>query len=199
MIVQEKNELHIMTDTKTRIIDATGQLFRRSGYNGTSLKQVTETAEVPVGSVYHFFPGGKFELTIEVIQSTGLAFRIMVEQVMDSEPTLTGAINAVFTQAGQQLEMVDYEDICPIGSVAREVASTNDRLRLAIANVFADWVEAAHDRFRAAGLSSTDARHLAFLFISSLEGSFILARTLRSREPMEAAAKTLCALAKTCK
>ena len=70
-----------MTKTRDRFITATNELFRRYGYNGTSLKQVTEAAAAPVGSLYHFFPGGKAELTEAVIEETGLV--VEVEELID--------------------------------------------------------------------------------------------------------------------
>ena len=51
-----------MTGTRERIVTATNELFRRRGYNGTSLKDVTVASGATTGSLYHFFPGGKAEL-----------------------------------------------------------------------------------------------------------------------------------------
>ena len=47
-----------------------------------------------------------------------------------------------FDGAAAVLEETDYLDACPIGTVALEVASTNDRLRAATADVFDSWVAA---------------------------------------------------------
>ena len=55
------------SDTRTRILDTTADLFRRHGYTGTGMKQIVQAANAPFGSLYHHFPGGKEQLAAEVI------------------------------------------------------------------------------------------------------------------------------------
>ncbi len=49
-------------------------LFRRTGYTGTGMKQIAQAAGAPFGSIYHFFPGGKAQLGEEVIRSAGAGY-----------------------------------------------------------------------------------------------------------------------------
>lgn len=58
-------------ETRRRILQAGTELFRRSGYTGTGMKQIAEAAGAPFGSIYHFFPGGKAQLGEEVIRTSG--------------------------------------------------------------------------------------------------------------------------------
>jgi hypothetical protein len=53
--------------------------------------------------------------------------------------------------------------------------------------VFSEWIDAATERLAAVGLSRRTARELAVSMLSSLEGAFVLARALRSTEPLEVA------------
>ena len=62
--------------TKQRILYAAAELFRRRGYSGTGLKQISEESRAPFGSLYHHFPGGKEELGEDVIRQG--AFPIIV-------------------------------------------------------------------------------------------------------------------------
>ncbi|HEU5448348.1 MAG TPA: TetR/AcrR family transcriptional regulator, partial [Acidimicrobiia bacterium] len=48
--------------TRDRIVAAAAQLYGRYGYTGVGLKQVAAESGAPIGSLYHFFPGGKEEL-----------------------------------------------------------------------------------------------------------------------------------------
>ena len=140
---------------------ATAELFRRHGYHGTSLKQVTVAGEAPFGSLYHFFPGGKQELAEAVIDSSGRAYQELFEVIYDAAGDPGTAISDFFDGAAEVLEQTDYIDPCPIGSVALEVASTDDRLRRATERVFASWTEAATTRLEAAGVDRADAEELA--------------------------------------
>ncbi|HEY2054506.1 MAG TPA: TetR/AcrR family transcriptional regulator [Solirubrobacterales bacterium] len=165
--------------TRDRILFATAELFRRQGYNGTGLKQVVAEADAPFGSLYHHFPGGKGELGEEVIHSAGAFFQALVTAVYDEEATTEASVRAVFSGAAETLEATDYEDACPIATVALEVASTDDRLRAATAAVFERWTEALTERI--------GDRDQALAIIAALEGAFVLCRASRSTEAMHAA------------
>ena len=36
-----------MTDTRDRLVEATAELFRLNGYNGTAVKQIVQSAKAP--------------------------------------------------------------------------------------------------------------------------------------------------------
>ena len=178
-----------MATTRERIVTATAELFRRQGYNGTSLKQVTVAAGAPFGSLYHGFPGGKEELAEVVIETSGAAYRELFEVIADAAPDIVAGVGDFFEGAAVVLEETGYVDACPIGTVALEVASTNDRLRRATERVFAGWVEAATVRLRASGIAADEADDLAQTLVAAIEGGFMLSRAARSPEPMRAAGR----------
>ncbi|MEX2394122.1 MAG: TetR/AcrR family transcriptional regulator [Actinomycetota bacterium] len=177
-----------VTPTRDRILETTAELFRRHGYVGTGLKQIVADANAPFGSIYHHFPGGKEQLGAEVIRSSGLMYQLLVTGVLDAAPDIVTGVRDCFTAAAAVLEATDYQDACPIETVALEVASTNEVLRQACADVFDGWIAAGLDRHEAAGLDRDTARALTVLFISTLEGAFVLCRAKRDTEALEVAA-----------
>lgn len=170
---------------------ATLELFRRHGYNGTSVKQVTAAAQAPFGSLYHFFPGGKEELAEAVIATSGRAYQELFEAIYDSADSPEQAIADFFEGAAEVLEETDYVDVCPIGTVALEVASTNERLRRSTDRVFEGWVRVAADRLERAGLDRPGAEELAAALVAAVEGGFTLSRASRSPEPMRATGRAM--------
>jgi AcrR family transcriptional regulator len=180
----------VATNTKERIVTTTAELFRRQGYTGTGLKQIVAGAAAPFGSVYHFFPGGKEQLGAEVIHVAGRFYQELVEAVWDAAADPVTGVADVFTGAAETLRQTDYADACPIATVALEVASTNEVLRVATAEVFSAWIEAAVERFAAAGIGRTKSRELALATIALLEGAFVLGRATRTTEALEAAGAT---------
>ena len=170
---------------------ATGELLRRQGFNGTSLKQVAQASGAPIGSLYHQFPGGKDELVDEVIRTSGAAYRELFELIYDAANDAASAITDFFDAAALVLEQTDYIDACPIGTVALEVASTNDRLRQATEEVFDSWVRAATERLATAGLGEEDARETAVALVAGVEGGFMLSRAAKSPEPMRSTGRLL--------
>jgi hypothetical protein len=118
----------------------------------------------------------------------------IVEAVLDAAPDAVTAVGDAFAGAAEVLRATDYVDACPIATVALEVASSNDRLRQATADVFADWVDRGAARFVQQGISPGKARELATVFIELLEGAFILSRAMRSTQPLETAGAAATAL-----
>jgi AcrR family transcriptional regulator len=175
------------TNTKERIVDSSATLFRRQGYTATGVKQIVAEAEAPFSSLYHFFPEGKDQLAAEVIRSSGLFFGELVEAVFDAAPDVLTGVHDCFAGAAETLRQTNYADACPIATVALEVASTNEPLRLATAEVFEGWLRSGTERFAGAGLPETRARELAIGMIAALEGAFVLSRAMRTTEPLEVA------------
>jgi AcrR family transcriptional regulator len=167
--------------TRERILYATAELFRRQGYSGTGLKQIVTEAQAPFGSLYHHFPGGKQQLADEVIRAGGAFFQALVTAVYDEQATAETSVRAVFEGAAETLAATEFQDACPIATIALEVASTNDVLRRATAEAFEQWTVALTERL--------GDRDLALAVIAALEGAFVLCRARRTVEPMLAAGR----------
>ncbi len=180
--------------TRDRIIYASAELFRRQGYAGTGLKQIATEARAPFGSLYHFFPGGKEQLADEVLRTGGRFFLALYEAIAGAAPNLPTAIRDFFAGAGETLEATDYADACPIATVAGEIASTHDVLRVATADAFESWLAALARDAVQAGVPADRARPLAQTVLALLEGAFLLSRSTRSLEPMQACSEAAIAL-----
>jgi AcrR family transcriptional regulator len=170
------------TNTRERLIDASAELLRRQGYSATGVKQIVEEARAPVASLYHFFPGGKEQLGAEAIRVSGKLYEQLIPAVLDVAPDPVTGVRMFFAGAAQHLVETDYEDACPIATVALEVSSSSETMRAACAEVFESWVTAGAERYPV-----ENARELTIGFIAALEGAFVLARAWRSTEPLEVA------------
>ncbi|MFW0785278.1 TetR/AcrR family transcriptional regulator [Gordonia sp. CPCC 206044] len=177
--------------TRTRILDTSTELFRRQGMTGTGLKQIAAASGATLGSIYHFFPGGKDELAAETIRAAGEEYRALVFSFFADGDDLLGSVEAAFGAAAEFLVETDYADACPIATVALEVASTNDMLRRVTADVFVSWIESGTAHLESSGLKPEVARRAIIGFITGLEGAFVLARAMRSTEPLDAARETV--------
>ena len=185
-----------MSSTRERIVDAGAELFRRQGYAATGVKQIVTEAQAPFGSLYHFFPGGKEQLGVEAIRTSGAIYEQLIPAIFDPAPDLVTAVRMFFAGAAEHLSETDYADACPIATVALEVSSSSETMREACADVFQSWISAGATRHEAAGLSPAKARELTIAMIAALEGAFVLARALRSTEPLDVAGKTMAAAVK---
>lgn len=183
-----------MSSAKERILDASSELFRRQGLTGTGIKQILDQAHAPFGSLYHHFPGGKDELAAETIKRAGEYYGQLVTEMLLAEPDLVSGVREAFIAAGRDLAATGYADACPIETVALEVASTNERLRLATAEVFDSWLDGLTALLRSEGIEATQARALAHTIVSALEGAFVLARAARRTDALDACADAMARL-----
>jgi AcrR family transcriptional regulator len=174
-------------DTKERILESSGELFRRQGYMGTGVKQILAEAGAPFGSLYHHFPGGKAELGAETVRRSGFLYGLLLGEFAGPEVELAPGIQAFFAGAAATLVETDYADACPIATVALETSSADEDLRQACADVFSAWIEGGTERFALAGIPRDRARVLVIQMLAALEGAFVLSRALRSTEPVELA------------
>jgi AcrR family transcriptional regulator len=175
------------SNTRERIVDASAELFRHQGYSATGVKQIVEAAQAPFGSLYHFFPGGKEQLGAEAIRVSGALYELLIPAVLDPAPDIVTGVRSFFAGAAEHLRDTDYEDACPIATVALEVSSSSEPMREACAEVFESWIRAGAARQGKADIRPERARELTIAMLCALEGAFVLARALRSTEPLEIA------------
>lgn len=177
------------SDTRTRILATAAALFRRQGFTGTGLNQIAAESAAKVGSIYHFYPGGKDELVVTAVRTAGPAYAALVLDALTG-PDPVAALRHAFDRAATDLAATGYADACPIATIAMEAASTNEPVRAATAEVFTDWI-ARFTAWYAEHVPADLARELALTTLSALEGAFVLARALRDGEPLRAAGRRL--------
>jgi len=150
------------------------------------MKDITQASGAPIGSLYHHFRGGKVQIAREALINAGHAYALLIPSIADEYTDLGSAIEAVFTQAAEDMAGSGFANMCPVASVAAEVADTVEELRETSATVFQGWVDGGSAYFSSRGLDASQAREVTLALIGALEGAFVLARTLRSTEPLHA-------------
>jgi AcrR family transcriptional regulator len=180
-----------VSSTRERIIQASSSLFMERGYSASGLKQISAASAAPIGSLYHFFPGGKEELAAETLRTSGAAYQALVEAVFDGAPDMVAGVRDCFAGAAEVLRATDYADACPIATVALEVASSDEPLREVTAGIFESWLESASVRLERAGIEPARARDLATVLIAALEGGFLLSRAAKDTSAMDAIGKAM--------
>ncbi|MGW5437623.1 TetR/AcrR family transcriptional regulator [Nocardia asteroides] len=179
------------TATRDRLVVAVAELLRTQGYSAITVKQITAAAAAPMGSLYHHFPNGKVQIAAEALRTSGAAYIQLLPLLMDPHDDLRTAVPAAFADAARTLEESGWMNMCPVGTVAGEIADSEPALRAVAAEVVADWIDQGTAYFERRGLSTADARDLVVGLLCALEGAFVLGRTLRSAEPLHAAGRAV--------
>jgi AcrR family transcriptional regulator len=165
--------------TRQRILTASAELMRRHGYAGTGIKAILTASGVPYGSLYYHFPGGKEQVGVETLHQAGEAYLALVDALLPEGEDLPTAVRRAFADAAELVASTDYADACPVATIAGEIASTSEPMRVAAAEAFASWIDLIELRLREAGVGDELAHDVAVELFCLLEGAFLLARTTR--------------------
>ena len=180
--------------TRARLTAATATLLQKQGYHATGLAEIVATSGAPRGSLYFYFPGGKEALACAALEAAGGEWRRRIEALIDHAPDLGSAVVHVCTTLAADLEASGYADGCPLATVALEAAGTSDAVRATVAAHYDGWIGALATRIEARGVPTAGARRLAQFALSAIEGSLILAKVARSRQPLLDTGETLRAM-----
>src|SRR3982074_2198058 len=170
--------------TRESILTAAAALRRHKGYGAVGMKDIAAASGAPIGSLYHHFRGGKVQIAREALINAGHAYSLLLPSMGDEYTALGDAVDAVFTQAADDMAGTGFANMCPGASVAAEGADTVNELRATCPAGFAGGWEGGSAYFASRGLEASQAREVTLALIGALEGAFVLARTLRSTEPL---------------
>lgn len=180
--------------TRERLVRTASRLLQHGGYENASVKQLVREAEATLGSLYHFFPGGKQELAVAAIHFGDEEFAEMLGSALSAHADPARAIEAVAELLAEALEASDWRDGCPVTPTALESVGRLPELQAACAQAFANWQRLVAAKLLACGHPEAEARDLAVTVINTLEGAEMTAQVTRSRDPLLLAGRHLARL-----
>jgi TetR/AcrR family transcriptional repressor of lmrAB and yxaGH operons len=175
--------------TRKKLVDTTAALLRRQGYHATGLSEIVAESGTPRGSLYFYFPGGKDELAITALRTSGDDWRARIQRVVAGAPDPGAAFEAIVAAFADDLEASGWDSGCPVAGVALE--ATSEPVRAAIADHFQRWIGLSVEFLAASGIAAAAAHELSLVALSSIEGALLLARVMRSRAPLVAVGRAL--------
>ena len=154
-------------------------LIRERGAHSTAISDVLEHSGAPRGSAYHYFPGGRTQLLCEAVD---FAADFTASRIAGATSSLD-AIDHVIDSFRAQLADTDYRAGCPVVAVA--VEADNPPVIERAAAAFTRWTDMIAERLTDDGVMPDRAEELAMLFMTSLEGAIIVARSTRDVKPLD--------------
>ncbi|MFB6481392.1 TetR/AcrR family transcriptional regulator [Streptomyces virginiae] len=180
--------------TRERLVRTASRLMQRGGYENTPVKQLVREAEATLGSLYHFFPGGKQELAVAAIHFGDEEFAELLRAGLAARTDPAEAVEGVATALAQALEDSDWRDGCPVTATALETVGRLPELQAACAQAFANWQHLVAAKLLASGYPESEARDLAITVINTLEGAETTSQVTMSRTPLLVAGRHLARL-----
>ncbi|MFD9479043.1 TetR/AcrR family transcriptional regulator [Streptomyces nojiriensis] len=180
--------------TRDRLVRTASRLMQHGGYENTPVKQLVREAEATLGSLYHFFPGGKQELAVAAIHFGDEEFAELLRTGLAAHTDPAEAVEGVAAVLAQALEASDWRDGCPVTATALETVGRLPELQAACAQAFANWQHLVAAKLLASGYPEPEARDLAITVINTLEGAETTSQVTRSRTPLLVAGRHLARL-----
>jgi len=161
------------------LVSAARELVYLKGIAGTSLADIANAADVPVGNVYYYFKT-KNEIVAAVVRTYEDQLQALVSEVErrhESPAARLRAFVAVLVErAVASTERYGTQYGCPYGTLSSELAMRAegaDPLAATLMQIQLDWTE---QQFRAMG--RPDAHDLAIELLAAYQGAAVLTSTL---------------------
>jgi TetR/AcrR family transcriptional repressor of lmrAB and yxaGH operons len=180
-----------MTPARDHILETTCELLELQGYHATGLNQIIKESGSPKGSLYHYFPGGKDELTAEALKRTGQIVLERIQMTLAEVENPADAISGFLMKLAYFVPASGYRAGGPITTVALETAANNQVLSIVCREIYGAWQAAFAGKLVKGGFTPERARSLSILIIAAVEGAIILSRTNRSPQALEDCAHEL--------
>ena len=164
---------------RERLIDGARQTLHAQGVESTTLADVANAADVPVGNVYYYFKT-KDDLVQAVIAAHADEVKDRLAALAQHR-TPKARLKAFVRMLTEERELAARYG-CPQGSLCSELDKRDDELSRSCAQLITLPIEWAERQLRAMG--RRDARELAVALIASYQGMALLTNTLRDPELM---------------
>ena len=167
---------HLKSDhpTRAKILRATKDLLWERGFDAMSPRDVMARSGAGQGSLYHHF-AGKLDLACAALAEMAAEEKASIESIFAPEKPPLQRIEDYLARERDALRG------CRMARLANEMAMAEPEFRLSIADFLQrieDFLALALREARRSGAIAADAddRALAALFLSAVEGGFVLAR-----------------------
>ncbi len=153
-------------DKRTRLIETAMKLAYRRGFRETSLADIAEAAQVPVGNVYYYFKT-KEELGEAVVERRLEEFRSFREE-MDRLISPKERLLAFVDHIQRNREQLARGG-CPLGGLCSELHRQGGALAKKSAALYTEPMAWLEEQFKAAG-HKKDSRELAVHLFCAFQG-----------------------------
>jgi TetR/AcrR family transcriptional regulator, transcriptional repressor for nem operon len=154
---------------RERLVESARLLIHEHGVHATSIAEIAERADVPVGNVYYYFKT-KDELVAAVTDDYLRQVRDLLAR-LDARKTPRARLKGL-TRNWADAAPIVAQSGCPIGSFCSELAKGSGDARETgpeLFNLLLSWAEAQFHE-----LDRRDAPDLALTLVSGIQGAAVL-------------------------
>lgn len=166
------------SDKREKLLDAATKLIHQQGFKHTTLADIAEKSEVPLGNVYYYFKT-KEDIASAVIDDRKVGLSKITEEwekiYHDPRQRLLAFLSIVETSRDSIAK-----NGCPIGSLCQELNKETGSLANLAGDTIKLQLQWAESQF--SQMDVADPKASAVEFISNLQGISLLANSLNAPE-----------------
>ena len=155
---------------RDEVIDRLGEVFKRLGYDGASLAELSRGTGLGKSSLYHYFPNGKEEMAVAVLQRV----HAWIEENAIAPLQGQGSPKERLEQMLRALDSLyaGGKNPCVLGNLV--VGAARHQYQRQLRSTFSTWIEGLERLSLEAGLSRRTARERSEDVVLQIEGALIL-------------------------
>ena len=163
-------------DKRSRLVTAADKLFHEQGVSTTTLANIAQLADVPLGNVYYYFKS-KESIVLAVIDYRRKLIQQQFEELNTIVNTKERLQSLVRQTAVHSEETANFGDA--LGSLCQELGKQGGQIAEAAAELMQEIMNWCEKQF--ANLGKGDkAMQLAMILVSSLQGISLLTLTFKN-------------------
>ena len=165
-------------DKRMRLVKGADQLFHQQGINNTTLADIAQSADVPLGNVYYYFKS-KESIILAVITDRLQTIQQLFHElnnIIDPKDRLKSLLENWISNSDA---ITNFGD--PLGGLCLELSKQPGELHKAAANLMQTVISWCTTQFNALNISknSIPTTQLAMHFVASLQGISLLGATFK--------------------
>lgn len=172
---------------RQQLVEASLVAFQRTGFNGTSIQDLTDEAGVPKGSFYNHFKS-KEEIALAALDL--YTSRNGLGELADRSVPPLERLRRHFDLRWAAVRERGYTAGCFLGTMSSEIGDTHAVARATFAAMFEAWGQALGAVIREAQASGAvttraDAAELGRFVLNAWQGALVRMKAVKSEDPYE--------------
>lgn len=175
------------TDKRVRLIEAAKVLIHQQGFNLTTLADIAQEADVPLGNVYYYFKT-KEAIGEAVIEKRAAEYAEMLIR-LDEHADSFARLRAFIELGAEELELTARYG-CPVGGLCQELGKQGGPLADQAAKLLHDVLLWTEKQFKTLGFAEK-SEELALNLVSTVQGMHLLTHTFKDPKIAQRQTQTL--------
>ena len=175
------------SDKRDRLVEAAKNLIHRQGFHRTTLADIADESEVPLGNVYYYFKT-KEDICEAVLEERRLKLQETFDGCCKSNQPKQHLIELVNKIINSSEKIAEHG--CIIVSLCQALHKTEAPLRDTADKCIQEHIDWASKQFRKMGYKKTS--ELGFEFIARLEGIMLVGHALHEPKRIKSQLRATC-------